>query len=186
MVGPVWKVSTNTNAFVLWEGLGAAVSIRPRLVRSHRGQGEGSLLQREEDPGHGSSKAGRVGLPALHSLIPLVPWVGYLGWSLVLLCDQHFDPSYTKNASGRTDSHPENFPFWDLTWDASLLPPSLGWHFLCTSAEQRLLQTLPSHPAKFVVTDSGQSIFRAGKSDIQLVMGLQSTLESQHTSGQKV
>ena len=57
MVAHVWKVSTSTNAFVLLEGLGAAVSIRPSLVCSSSGAGEDSLLSRREDPSHGSPKA---------------------------------------------------------------------------------------------------------------------------------
>lgn len=57
MVARVWKVSTSTNAFVLLEGPGAAVSIRPRLVRSRYGAGEDSLLSRREDPSHRSAKA---------------------------------------------------------------------------------------------------------------------------------
>ena len=57
MVARVWKVSTSTDAFVLPEGLGAAVSIRPRLVCSSYRAGEDSPLSRREGPSHGTPKA---------------------------------------------------------------------------------------------------------------------------------
>lgn len=68
MVGHVWKESTSTNAFVLQEGLGAAVSSRPRLVRSRVWLGEDVPLLSKGDPGHGPPESGLF-LPVSH------PWI---------------------------------------------------------------------------------------------------------------
>ena len=66
MVARVWKVSTSTNAFVLREGQGAAVSIRPRLVRSSCGAGGGrSAAEREVGPQSWVTKGRPGGMSSL-------------------------------------------------------------------------------------------------------------------------